>query len=231
MLATTVSLPSLFATHGAASPDRVVPRPVALVSPADPAATTGDENPAASAEADHRDALLAQQGDAAALDALVRRHYQGVARLLWRFARESSELDDLVQETFLRVVKHLHTWRAEKPFEHWLRRIAANTGRDYYRRQAVRRRWRVDPPVTRPGDSEPAPAFEATDPGPDPAARAASEEVKQLLATLPPDDRAVLTLHHLEGWDLATIAAQFGWTVTATKLRAWRARARLRALL
>jgi RNA polymerase sigma-70 factor (ECF subfamily) len=55
--------------------------------------------------------------------------------------------------------------------------------------------------------------------------------VKTLLATLPPDDRAVLTLHHLEGWDLATIAEQFGWTVTATKLRAWRARARLRALL
>ncbi|WP_438480944.1 RNA polymerase sigma factor [Oleiharenicola lentus] len=191
----------------------------------------GDESTDTSAEADQRDALLAQRGDAAALDALVKRHYEGVSRLLWKFARESSELEDLVQETFLRLVKHLHTWRAEKPFAHWLRRIAANTGRDYYRRQAVRRRWRVEPAVSRFGDSAEAPEIEAIDPAMDPAARAAADEVKEILATLPPDDRAVLTLHHLEGWDLATIAEQFGWTVTATKLRAWRARARLRALL
>ena len=48
-----------------------------------------------------------------------------------------------------------------------------------------------------------------------------------LLGALPPDDRALLTLQYLEGWDLATIAQHFGWTVTATKLRAWRARCRL----
>ena len=72
---------------------------------------------------------------------------------------------------------------------------------------------------------------EAADRAPDPAARAAANEVKAILAQLPPDDRTLLTLHHLEGWGLAQIAAQFGWTLTATKLRAWRARRRLRALL
>lgn len=163
------------------------------------------------------------------MESLVLRHHSEISRLLWRFARNPADLEDLVQDTFLRMVRSLHTWRADRPFSHWITRIAANTGRDFYRRQSVRRRWASEP--LPPGDDGEVRAPEAIEPGGDPAARAAATEVKELLATLPPDDRALLTLHHLEGWDLKHIAAQFGWTVTATKLRAWRARNRLRALL
>lgn len=162
------------------------------------------------------------------MDELVTRHHAVNARLLWRFVRTPADLDDLVQETFLRMVRGLPGWRAEQPFAHWLQRIATNTGRDYFRRQSVRRRWLVEP---REDDPINAPALEAVDPAADPAARAAANEVKTLLAHLPPDDRTLLTLHHLEGWGLAEIAAQFGWTLTATKLRTWRARRHLRSLL
>ena len=161
------------------------------------------------------------------MEILVGRHQAAVSRLLWRFVRTKADLDDLVQETFLRMVRGLPGWRAEQPFAHWLMRIATNTGRDYFRRQTVRRRWMVEPATTEPD----APAPEALDPEGDPAARAAANEVKAVLARLSPDERTLLTLHHLEGWGLAQIAAQFGWTLTATKLRAWRARGRLRALL
>ncbi len=183
--------------------------------------------PLTSAEA-HAEVLRAQKGDRAALDAVVRRYHEDVARVLWRFARQRTDLDDLVQETFLRALRGLKQWRTDRPFIHWLRRIAANTGRDYYRRHAVRRRWQVDLPAGE--DGEPPPLPEAIDPQPDPAARAATDEVKTLLSQLSPDDASVLTLHYLEGWGLQDIAAAYGWTHTATKLRAWRARARLRAL-
>jgi RNA polymerase sigma-70 factor (ECF subfamily) len=163
------------------------------------------------------------------MESLVLRYHPEITRLLWRFVRNPADLEDLVQETFLRMVRSLETWRAEQPFRHWITRIATNVGRDFYRRQAVRRRWATEP-LAAAESGEVAPP-EAVDPGADPAARAAASEFKELLATLPPDDRVLLTLHHLEGWDLKTIAAQFGWTVTATKLRAWRARNRLRALL
>lgn len=156
---------------------------------------------------------------------LVKRHQATVTRLLWRFVRTKSDLDDLVQETFLRMVRGLPQWKAQQPFAHWLLRVATNTGRDYFRRQSVRRRWMVETP-----ESE-SPVLEAVDLGLDPASRAAANEVKTLLAQLSPDERTLLTLHHLEGWGLAQIAAQFGWTLTATKLRAWRARRRLRAFL
>lgn len=180
-----------------------------------------------SAQSDAGCALRARAGDRAATELLVERHQAAVARLLWRFVRTQADLDDLVQDTFLRMVRGLPGWRAEQPFAHWLLRIATNVGRDYFRRQSIRRRHMVDPGSADPDHPEP----EAIDPGADPAARAAANEAKALLAKLPPDDRALLTLFHLEGWGLAQIAAQFGWTVTATKLRAWRARRTLRSLL
>lgn len=174
------------------------------------------------------DAVLvrrAQAGDRGALDALIRRHHAEVARILWRFTRRHADLEDLVQEVFLRVVRHLDQWRAEQPFDHWLRRIVVNLGRDYYRRQAVRRRWQIDLPA-----EDDAPAPEAVEPSADPAARAAAHEVKDFLAQLSPDDRTLLTLHYLEGWDFARIGQLLGWSRPVTKLRAFRARRRLRAL-
>lgn len=181
---------------------------------------------AASSDSDEAWAARAQQGDGAAMELLVQRHHAAVARLLWRFVRTQSDLDDLVQDTFLRMVRGLPDWQARQPFAHWLLRIATNTGRDYFRRQAVRRRWMSEPKTEDDRDLLP----EAIDPAADPAARAAANEAKAILEHLAPDDRALLTLHYLEGWGLPQIAAQFGWTHTATKLRAWRARRQLRAL-
>lgn len=177
------------------------------------------------------DSSLAEQakaGDLEAMNQLVAEHQAAITRLLWRFARSHADLEDLVQETFLRMVRGLPAWRPQQPFAHWLLRIATNTGRDYFRRNRIRDRWQA--PLPSADDAVTATQPEAVEPGGDPAARAAAEEVKHLLARLAPDDAALLTLHHLEGWSLVDIAAQYGWTVTATKLRAWRARRQLRAL-
>jgi RNA polymerase sigma-70 factor (ECF subfamily) len=196
-------------------------------------ATAGSHKPeedpvVASLAADSDDACAsrARKGDREAMEILVERHHAAVARLLWRFVRTKSDLDDLVQDTFLRMVRGLPNWRGEQPFSHWLLRIATNTGRDYFRRQVVRRRWMVEPSAL----ADDQPQREAIDPTGDPAARNAANEVKTLLEQLSPDERALLTLHHLEGWSLDHIASQYGWTLTATKLRAWRARRHLRAL-
>ncbi len=172
-------------------------------------------------------AARARDGDRAAAEQLVLRHHDAVSRLLWRFVRTRADLEDLVQDTFLRMVRGLPGWRPDQPFLHWLLRIASNTGRDYFRRQSVRRRWAAEPVAA---DGEPA-AFDAVDGAPDPASRAAANEAKRLLEHLGPDERALLTLFHLEGWGLAEIARQYGWTLTATKLRAWRARRQLRSFL
>ncbi|HEY9248991.1 MAG TPA: sigma-70 family RNA polymerase sigma factor, partial [Rariglobus sp.] len=87
----------------------------------------------------------ARQGDLHALDQLIRRHQPEVARLLWRFARRHADLDDLVQEVFLRVVRALPRWQPRQPFAHWLRRVTVNVGRDHCRRETVRLRWLAEP--------------------------------------------------------------------------------------
>lgn len=181
--------------------------------------------PQATLDPDAGLAERARDGDLAAGEELVRRHQADVARILWRFARNHTDLDDLVQDTFLRAFRSLGQWRAERPFIHWLRRIAVNAGRDYCRREAARRRWI---PIDEPSADPTVPTPDYIDPTADAADQAALGEVKDWLAVLPPDDRTLLTLHHLEGWTLVQIAAELGWTVTATKVRAWRARRRLR---
>lgn len=190
-----------------------------------PPPSAPDSSPAPSVPDDAALVLRARAGDHRALDELVRRYHSEVARILWRFARRHADLEDLVQEVFLRVVRNLSQWRAEQPFSHWLRRIAVNLGRDYCRREAVRRRWQSDGP-----DEPDAPAPEAVETSADPAARTAAGEVKEFLAQLSPDDRTLLTLHYFEGWDFARIGQLLGWSGPVTKIRAFRARRRLRSL-
>jgi RNA polymerase sigma-70 factor (ECF subfamily) len=176
------------------------------------------------AEADEQLVHLAQQGDEAAFTVLLRRHRDEVARLLWRFAQNAADLDDLVQEVFLRLVRHLPGWVQRGPFLHWLRRVCVNVGRDHLRRQGVRSRWNV-------GGAEPEQTEAVHDPAPTPSARAAANEVKEFLAQLSPDDRLLLTLHYLEGWSFAEIASACGWPSPLVKVKAFRAKRRLRKLL
>jgi RNA polymerase sigma-70 factor (ECF subfamily) len=156
-------------------------------------------------------------GDTEAFAALVRAHERRVFRLLGRFFRRPEEVEDAAQETFLRAWSKLSTYRAEAPFEHWLTRIALRTAYDRLRRHGV--------------PTEPLPAEEEAEvaaPAVDPDARL---EVERLLARLAPADRFLLTLLEGEGWSVAEIAEKLGWTAVNVKVRAHRARKRLRKIL
>lgn len=155
-----------------------------------------------------------QGGDRAAFEALVRRHEQRVFRLARRFFRRAEEIEDVAQETFLTVWRKLGTYRARAPFEHWLTRVCLNC---CYARFRKRR-----PEETGVADWE-LPAREH-----DPVQRLDAE---RLLARLAPEDRFVLQLLHGEGWSTAEIAERMGWSRSKVKVRAHRARSRLRKAL
>jgi RNA polymerase sigma-70 factor (ECF subfamily) len=152
-------------------------------------------------------------GDDEAFSALVRRHQVRVFRLLGRFFRRPQDVEEAAQETFLRAWRKLDTFRGEAPFEHWLVRIALRSAYDRLGRHAF--------------EAEPlTPELEA--PAADPDARL---EVERLLARLPPADRFLLVLLEGEGWSVAEVAARSGWSRINVKVRAHRARRRLRRLL
>lgn len=158
-----------------------------------------------------------RRGDEDAFTQLVRRHERRVFRLVGRFFRRPEEVDDVAQETFLTVWRKLDTWRAAAPFEHWLTRVCLNT---CYQRLRRKRR----------DDVELDDVLTATTAAPshDPGARL---EVTRLLASLPATDRFVLLLLDGEGWSTEEIADRLGWTRVNVKVRAHRARKKLRQLL
>lgn len=165
----------------------------------------------------------AQAGDLEAFDTLVARHQSAMSALLFRFTPNRADLEDLVQETFVRAWRALAGWRAEKPFLHWLKRIAVRVGLDYCRRH---RRS----PFSRlaDGGGDPFEGMAASEPA---SQLCASGEVQALLGALPPDDRALLTLLYLNEMPLAEVAGHFGWSRANAKIRAFRARHRLKTLL
>jgi len=155
-----------------------------------------------------------REGDQAAFAALVRRHQSRVFLLAGRFFRRREDVEDVAQETFFTAWRKLSTYEARAPFEHWLTRVCL---RLCYARLATDRRR-----------EEPLPPSDLAAPHHNPAA---AIDVERLLARLTPSDRFVLLLLDGEGWSVKEIADRVGWTVTNVKVRAFRARRRLRTLL
>ena len=164
-------------------------------------------------------ALSARDGDTDAFGQLVARHQAMLSAMLHRFARSTQDLEDMVQDSFIKTWNALPDWQPQQPFVHWLKRIAVRTGLDYCRKQ---KRSPIDFLETLP---EPEIDQNPDTPG------AALEQAKLILSHLPPDDQALLTLVHLHGMSMDEAAEHFGWSLTKTKVKAFRARKYLKKTL
>jgi len=173
-------------------------------------------------EQDRRDIVASLDSDEAAYERLVRRYEQLIAAQMWRFTRDRRVLDELVQEVFVEAYVSLANYKARAPFLHWLRRIATRVGYRYWKREA-RERARYDLLAERKTEILAVPAESSP--------HEAAEYLHALLEQLPPKERLVLTLLYLDECDTAEIARRTGWTRTLVKVRAFRARKKLKTLL
>src|SRR3954467_13166317 len=104
---------------------------------------------------DERDLILrVQAGDRSAFDLLVRRHLPRARLLAKRLMQNPDDADDLVQDAFLRALERIGTFDASRSFEPWFTRLLVNLGRDFHRKQQVRRTEAHDP-ETLPGGARP----------------------------------------------------------------------------
>jgi RNA polymerase sigma-70 factor, ECF subfamily len=164
-------------------------------------------------------------GEPVATRELFRRHRHRVHASLFRVLGSNRDMDDLLQEAFLQVFQSLRGWRAEASLATWVDRVAVRCA---YRYLAQRSR-RI---VTDVLEDDDAVALTATAAGPGARRQLARDGVLRLYAVLDelsPAARLAFTLHELDGRPLAEIAELVGSTVTATKLRVWRARKRIEA--
>lgn len=166
------------------------------------------------------------EGDDAAFAVLAERYRSRVFGTASRFARGKSEIEDLAQDIFLRIWKGLGSYREEAPFEHWVMTLTVRACYDFLRKHRRRRESEVLV------DETPA-EWNASSPDDDARTRQrreALEVVNHLLEQMNDKDRLILTLMELEERSVKEVAELTGWSESNVKVRAHRARAKMRAL-
>lgn len=181
--------------------------------------------PSAPAEAAADDAALVAaylQGDERAATLLVTRHAQALSRYLWSAGAGESDIDDLVQETFLRAFRKLDSWRGEASFRGWLYTIAGNLHRDAFRRSEGRQVLSIEDHDAPDETGTPEHEYDATD---------AAERLRQGLGGLRRLQREVFLARAQDGLEYDEIARTLGTTTGAARVHYHHAVKRLKELL
>jgi RNA polymerase sigma-70 factor (ECF subfamily) len=162
--------------------------------------------------------LRARAGEPKALEILYRTFGAPVLTLAWRMLQRRDLADEVVQETFVEVIRHIRTYRGEAPLGAWIRSIAVNKCL-----MQMRSAWHR---YGRALDDAPEPVQDCTA-----TASLVGRDLAAALAALKPVARAVVWLHDVEGYTHDEIAALMGKTKSFSKSQLARAHERLRGLL
>lgn len=171
-------------------------------------------------------------GDADAFSILLSRHGRAVFSVVARRVPRD-EIDEVAHDVFIRAFRSLEGYRDVGRFEHWLARIAVRTCHDFWRERYRRREC----PISSLGEEQRAWVERAGSAGSESAgerralAREADELLEWALARISPEDRAVLELVHIEERPVKEAAGLLGWSRANVKVRAFRARKRLRRII
>lgn len=169
------------------------------------------------------------KGNPASFEPLVLKYSPRVFATARRYARRESEVEDIVQEVWLKAFQKLNSFRGEAPFEHWLMRLAVRTCYDFLRGHQ-RNRETTFSELTEPEGDWLERFVEQPDDA-DENAEAARLLVRRVLEQLPPPARLVITLLEIEDRSVKEISRLTGWSVPLVKVRAFRARAEMRKIL
>ena len=173
--------------------------------------------------------------DSTAAERLLETYGDRVYRLALRITGHEQDAEEVVQDAFWSVLRHIDTFRGESLLGSWIYRITANTAYQKLRRAAHQRdEISLDQvlPVLDDGHHHGDPGGDWSAQIDDPAIQS---ELRDVLASaideLPASHRAVFVLHDVEGLSMAEIADALGISLATAKTTAHRARLRLRKRL
>lgn len=140
--------------------------------------------------------------------------------------RRTSE-EDLIQAVYVKVFTRIDQYRGAVPFEHWVSRVAVNTCLNQIAHEKIRPEWRLADLSEE--EEQVIQNLTSTDGDLSPEDGLASRElVEKMLARLNPEDRLVITLLHLEQKSVDEVRQVTGWSGALVKVRAFRARAKMK---
>jgi RNA polymerase sigma-70 factor (ECF subfamily) len=177
-----------------------------------------------------------QQGEVSAFAELVARHEKPLWNFLRRSVKDAAAAEDLLQETFMRVVKGASEWRPSAKFSTWLYTIARNLCVDHARRMSHRAVVSLDRSARTSSDSEPPRLYDKladSEQGGEQRTlnRELAGELERALASLPELQREVFLLREVMELPFAEIAQAVGASEATVKSRMRYALERLRSEL
>jgi RNA polymerase sigma-70 factor, ECF subfamily len=167
----------------------------------------------------------AQRGDKSAFELLVVKYQRKLIRLLSRFIRDPTEVEDVAQEAFIKAYRALPAFRGDSAFYTWLYRIGINTAKNYL--VALGRRA---PTVTEmesadsEGSEESGQVPDFNTPENELMSRQIAETVNRAVEELPEELRTAITLRELEGLSYEEIASMMNCPIGTVRSRIFRAR-------
>jgi len=179
--------------------------------------------------------MLAKAGKEAAYRELLRRYERPVFSLIYRMVRDQALAEDLAQDTFVKVLNALESYRPEYKFSSWVFKIANNVAIDQLRRRELDTLSLDGAPGARTQEEVEATALQAVDRTETPLAELESRElgsrIEQAIAKLRPEYRSCILLRHVEGRSYEEIAEALDLPLGTVKTYIHRARHELRQYL
>ncbi len=171
-----------------------------------------------------------KEGDQTAMSELVTLYAPSVHNLIFSIIRDSTIVEDLAQETFVRMLLSIEKYEFRAPFKSWLFRIAVNLCRDHMRKKKVRRiitRFQVD----RESGEEQSFIDEEQDSSKMVHESEQMDIIFTALNKISEYSRIVFTLREMKGLSYEEISETLGWKIGTVKSRLFRARRELAELL
>lgn len=167
----------------------------------------------------------AQRGDKRAFELLVDKYQRKLGRLLSRFIRDPSEVEDVMQEAFIKAYRALPAFRGDSAFYTWLYRIGINTAKNYL--AAARRRA----PTSTEIEAEDAEGYadgerlrDLNTPENMLLSKEIADTVNASMAALPDELRTAIQLREIEGMSYEDIARIMECPIGTVRSRIFRAR-------
>lgn len=168
-----------------------------------------------------------RQRDEAAARALVDRVQPLVEKLVRAHLPRNDDVEDLMQDVFLKLFSRLGQYRGQVPFEHWVSRVAVSTCIDRLRAQKRR-------PAVRWSDLTEGEQAVVESLAAEPSGGSKEQDawgiMEKLLAALSPTERLIISLADMEQKSIREICELTGWNSGVVRIRAFRARQKLKSL-
>ncbi|HEX5484770.1 RNA polymerase sigma factor RpoE [Limnobacter sp.] len=166
-----------------------------------------------------------QSGDQAAFNLLVSKYHRRVARLLTRMVKNQEDIDDVVQETFIKAYRAIGNFRGESAFYTWIYRIAINTAKNLLVTQSRK------PSALREIADEDNETFEDNSalsnidtPESLYESRQIGVAVNDAMTALPEELRSAIVMREIDGLSYEEIAAAMDCPIGTVRSRIFRAR-------